>query len=121
MVKWLISVSLNGVFALKMLHDPEKFYNVVKKEKSNWKKPHELIYNTNLVLSPMKLSMGLWLETSIGLSILQNRFQLLSRNTLSPVNPGRAPQDLGPDAVTTVIQWLPVCRGVALTSPGSFW
>merc|ERR1712088_774332 len=38
MVKWLISVSLNGVFALKMLHDPEKFYNVVKKEKSNWKK-----------------------------------------------------------------------------------
>ena len=38
MVKWLISVSLNGVFALKMLHDPEKFYNVVKKEKSNWRK-----------------------------------------------------------------------------------
>ena len=38
MLKWLISVSLNGVFALKMLHDPEKFYNVVKKEKSNWKK-----------------------------------------------------------------------------------
>ena len=34
MVKWLISVSLNGVFALKMLHDPEKFYNV-KNEKSN--------------------------------------------------------------------------------------
>ena len=33
MVKWLISVSLNGVFALKMLHDPEKFYNV-KNEKS---------------------------------------------------------------------------------------
>ena len=34
MLKWLISVSLNGVFALKMLHDPEKFYNV-KNEKSN--------------------------------------------------------------------------------------
>lgn len=25
-IKWLINVSLNGVFALKMLHEPEKFY-----------------------------------------------------------------------------------------------
>ena len=29
-VKWLISVSLNGVFALKMLHEPEKFYDIGK-------------------------------------------------------------------------------------------
>ena len=28
MAKWLINVSLNGVFALKMLHDPEKFFDV---------------------------------------------------------------------------------------------
>merc|ERR1712156_6579 len=31
-VKWLISVSLNGVFALKMLHEPEKFYNIGEKK-----------------------------------------------------------------------------------------
>ena len=37
MIKWLISVSLNGVFALKMLHDPDKFYDV-DDQKSNWKK-----------------------------------------------------------------------------------
>ena len=32
-LKWFVNVSLNGVFALKMLHNPDEFYQQPQKTK----------------------------------------------------------------------------------------